>query len=1026
MRLHPLFWILFLLLWRQHTCALLLAIEGSLPGSFLCPNCGVLLQQEWIQQQVLRLVPSATIAATNHKLANVLFVDLPEGVDPHVLTTLDGVVRVLPSVPHQPHSILDAVEYVGGASPEVSCRTGRGVRVAVLDSGIDYTHAFFGGPGTVEAHRQAYGTSADDVANTQRDNLFPTAVVVDGADFVGDQLGANDPDELAQPDDDPIDGINGHGTLVAGAVLAAAPHVELVAVKVCVTDTVGGCPESAILAGLEYVLDPNGDGVLDDAVDIVNVSLGRRFSTTYYSVLSNALENVFALGVLVVVASGNSGNVPFIAGGISTTPNALSVGATTVPEEGAGVAATYSSRGPGDNNTLKPDLSVPGGFFTLPAAGSGTGSVRARGTSFSAPLAAGLAAVVKEVCPTCSPFAIKALLVNNVRRDIRYSASSDELAPLSFLGAGEAKLDKTIAADFWAYSIEDVQPSISLGLINVAEDMLLTRTIRVTSLLDGPQTLNAAFEFRSPVDRATGAMEVTISPAQFDFNACGEEQLLQVTIRIMAANVPLNHMVGAGESAFEPTGLDLNEFDGWVVIGTAAKDIVVPLHSILRRSSRVEVANPWLVEQDSSPWTAEVGLRNTGAATAQVDVYELIYTSQDDAESPRGTPNPPSDFRYIGYRTIPGYEDDCGYVIEIAYSLWESIRTPATNVFYADFDWNDNFSADTTLFNDGPVTFGSATYIECRLSYLESTGVFSNCTGFTPDHATNSGNIIMRACSSDMGVEAQDIDINYAVSFETRSIPTFRTADLTFTLDILFPNPALSSRSFDLLPGEEKSALEITGLGTRNSLGLLLITNGYRSPTSTGAATRDTEAIAILFEGVPLFEEITPEVESLLPATVLNGPSCSWGNRTTGCSARRLSDVSYNFSSTARLPLDSDGIVDPLQTTSIAEALVCDARTVPRFGDPTPAPTSMPTGPMPSSAPSLSSQPSMVPSISFEPSPEGTTDAPSFAFIPLSQSPTAGSDEVGIRSSAVSRGGPRRSLFWCAISSLLLRLVALM
>jgi hypothetical protein len=98
--------------------------------------------------------------------------------------------------------------------------------------------------------------------------MFPTLRVVDGWDAVGDALYPDDPLQGATPDDDPIDGTFGHGTGVAHALLAVASEADIVAVKVCITS--GGCPDFAIVQAFEYALDPNGDGNLDDKVDIIN------------------------------------------------------------------------------------------------------------------------------------------------------------------------------------------------------------------------------------------------------------------------------------------------------------------------------------------------------------------------------------------------------------------------------------------------------------------------------------------------------------------------------------------------------------------------------------------------------------------------------------------------------------------------------------------------------------------------------------------------------------------------------------
>jgi subtilisin family serine protease len=228
----------------------------------------------------------------------------------------------------------DTVPYIGAAAVQAAGTDGTGVSVAVLDSGIDYTHARFGGPGTIEAYIEAWGTDFTDPANTTTDGLFPTARVVGGYDFVGELWPFGD---LA-PDPDPIDapdfsGPAGHGTHVAaiiGGDSGVAPAVDLYAVKVCSAQS-SSCSGVALIQGMEFAVDPNGDGNTKDAVDIINMSLGSNWGQPFDDDLSAAVDGATALGVLTVSSAGNGGDRPYVTGSPSSAPTALAVAQTTMP-----------------------------------------------------------------------------------------------------------------------------------------------------------------------------------------------------------------------------------------------------------------------------------------------------------------------------------------------------------------------------------------------------------------------------------------------------------------------------------------------------------------------------------------------------------------------------------------------------------------------------------------------------------------------------------------------------------------------
>src|SRR5262249_12880155 len=91
---------------------------------------------------------------------------------------------------------------------------GEGIKIAIIDTGIDYTHANFGGPGTVAAFDAAAATSTQPA-----DPAFfgPNAPKVKGGtDLVGDDYDADDATSVPVPDPNPLD-CNGHGSHVAGS-----------------------------------------------------------------------------------------------------------------------------------------------------------------------------------------------------------------------------------------------------------------------------------------------------------------------------------------------------------------------------------------------------------------------------------------------------------------------------------------------------------------------------------------------------------------------------------------------------------------------------------------------------------------------------------------------------------------------------------------------------------------------------------------------------------------------------------------
>ena len=279
-------------------------------------------QQDAFLTSVRALDPNARVVAQVQAVLNAVFVE----VDASVLATLaqdPRVVRIAP-VGNYELDLSETVPYIGATAVQAKGVDGKGIKVAVLDSGIDYLHAALGGSG-----------SPAEFANNNPDiverGTFPTAKVVAGYDFTGPTW----PNTPEIPDPDPLDAGSGrgHGTHVAHIIAGkggVAPGASLYAVKVC-SSVSTSCSGVALIQGMDYSIDPNGDGKFGDRVDIINMSLGSSYGQPFDDDLAVAVDNATSVGVLTVAAAGNSSDKPYANGTPAAARSALSVAQTAVP-----------------------------------------------------------------------------------------------------------------------------------------------------------------------------------------------------------------------------------------------------------------------------------------------------------------------------------------------------------------------------------------------------------------------------------------------------------------------------------------------------------------------------------------------------------------------------------------------------------------------------------------------------------------------------------------------------------------------
>ncbi|MEJ2853036.1 MULTISPECIES: S8 family serine peptidase [unclassified Saccharothrix] len=342
--------------------------------------------------------------------------------------------------------------------------TGKGVKVAVLDTGVDEKHA----------------------------------------DLAGQEVAERNFTE----DPDATDGV-GHGTHVAATIASkdakyrgVAPDAQLLDGKVCVLN---GCAESWILDGMQWAAD--------QGADVVNLSLGGG-DTPEVDPLEEAVNRLSAeKGTLFVIAAGNSGG-PETVGSPGSADAALTVGAV----DRADKIASFSSRGPrvGDG-AVKPDITAPG--VDIVAAKSSAGvigtpvdptHVSMSGTSMATPHVAGAAALLVQQHPEWTGTQVKAALTASAKNNPDLTAFDQ--------GAGRVDLAKAITT-----SVTTDPVSLGFGLHEWphADDKPVTKELTYRNTGAEPVTLDLTVDARGPDGKPAPAGLFTLSAIKVTVPAGG-------------------------------------------------------------------------------------------------------------------------------------------------------------------------------------------------------------------------------------------------------------------------------------------------------------------------------------------------------------------------------------------------------------------------------------------------------------------------------------------------------------------------
>ncbi|MFE4366763.1 S8 family serine peptidase [Streptomyces sp. NPDC056835] len=327
-----------------------------------------------------------------------------------------------------------SVPQIGAPDVWKSGYDGTGVKIAVLDTGIDTDHADVGGKVVAQRNFTAE-------ADVQDHNGHGTHVASTAA---------------------------GTGAASGGSYRGVAPGADLVIGKVL--NTAGSGLNSDIIAGMQWAVE--------QGADVVNMSLGApdKLGTDPLEEAVDALSDQ----ALFVIAAGNSGPGDTTIGTPGVADSALTVGAVDKKD----ALASFSSRGPRlEDGGAKPDVTAPGVNITA-ASAAGTmpnsphpapGYVTISGTSMATPHVAGAAALLAQRHPDWSGRQIKSALVG-----------SAEPGEYSTYEQGSGRIDLTRAT---AQSVVAEPVSLNFGraLWPHTDDEPMTRTITYRN--DGAQAV---------------------------------------------------------------------------------------------------------------------------------------------------------------------------------------------------------------------------------------------------------------------------------------------------------------------------------------------------------------------------------------------------------------------------------------------------------------------------------------------------------------------------------------------------------
>src|SRR5829696_2801916 len=446
--------------------------------------------QAGVARRIESSVPEARIRWRYRLVANGMAVVVPRS-QLERLTSLPGVETVYPSVRYRTQ--LDrSPQQIGAQTLWMPGLTsaGQGMKIAIIDEGIDQTHPFFSPAGYTMPAGFPKGQTA-----------YTTAKVIVARAFAPARPVWKHASKPFDPE------FSSHGTHVAGIAagnantLAEGSRISGVAPRAYL----GNYKALTIPTDADVGLDGNSpelvaaiEAAVADGMDVINMSVGEPEIEPARDIVVKALGGAARAGVVPVVSAGNDfeefgrGSV----GSPGAAPEAITVGAVTTSRGGPkDVVATFSSGGPTPLSLrLKPDVSAPGVGILSAAPRNSFASLS--GTSMAAPHVAGAAALLLQRHPTWTPAQVKSALVLTGDAAYKNDLKAKETPTLRG-GGGVVDLPRADATPIFSSPV-----SLSFGLLGA--NASLTRSVELTdSGLGGSGIWNVTVEAQA---RATGSV----------------------------------------------------------------------------------------------------------------------------------------------------------------------------------------------------------------------------------------------------------------------------------------------------------------------------------------------------------------------------------------------------------------------------------------------------------------------------------------------------------------------------------------